>query len=116
MSSSKTYKIIITEYFKKQLKRLLKKDRSLKENLKNALLTFHKEYETAIGMGVYKMRLKREGKGKSGGYRMYVFIMEIEGILTPICIYPKNEKENLSYAELIWHLEKTKEELQKTFG
>ena len=112
MNSSKTYKVILTEYFKKQLKRLLKKDRSLKENLKDALLTFHKEHETNIGMGVYKMRLKREGKGKSGGYRIYVFIMEIEGILTPICIYPKNEKDNVNYSEMIYHLEQTKQELR----
>lgn len=113
MSSSKTYKIIITEYFKKQLKRLIKKNRSLIKVLKKALVDFQKEQSISIGMGVYKMRLKGQSKGKSGGYRLYVFVMEIEEILTPFCIYSKNEKENLAYAELTWHLEKTKEELEK---
>lgn len=112
MSNSKTYKIIVTRYFKKQLKRLLKKDRSLKEVFRDALLNFDKNHEVAIGMGVYKIRLKRHGKGKSGGYRLYVYIIEIDNILMPVYLYPKNEIENLSYAELTWHLEKIREELQ----
>ena len=62
-------------------------------------------------MGIYKLRLKGQNKGKSGGYRLYIFVMEIEGILTPVCIYPKNEKGNLEFAELSWHLDKIKEEL-----
>ena len=111
MSSSKTYKVIITEYFKKQLKRLIKKNRSLVEVLKKSLTNFHKERTISIGMGVYKMRLKGQSKGKSGGYRLYIFVMEIEGILTPVCIYPKNEKGNLTYGELAVHLEKIKQEL-----
>lgn len=113
MSSSPTYKIVITDYFKKQLKRLIKKNRSLVEVFKKSLLTFQKENTVSIGMGVYKMRLKGQNKGKSGGYRLYVFLMEVDGILTPIYMYPKNEKENLNYEELTWHLEKTKQELQK---
>lgn len=111
MNSFPTYKIIVTEYFKKQLKRLVKKNRSLISTLKNALLNFQKQQTISIGMGVYKLRLKSQTKGKSGGYRLYVFAMEIEGILTPVCIFQKSEKENVSYRELTWHLEKIKEEL-----
>lgn len=107
------YKIVITDHFKKQLKRLAKKNRSLKENVKESLSSFSKESGISIGMGVYKFRLKGQSTGKSGGYRVYIFIMEIEGILTPICIYPKNEKENLTYNELAMHLEQTKEELTR---
>lgn len=77
------------------------------------LNAFKKETAISIGSGVYKIRLKGQGKGKSGGYRLYIFIMEIEGILTPICIYSKNEKENLTYNELSWHLEKIEGELKK---
>lgn len=111
MNSFPIYKIVITEYFKKQLKRFLKKNRALLDVLKSSLSNFDKQQATSIGMGVYKIRLKGQGKGKSGGYRLYVFVMEIERILTPICIYFKSEKENLAYDELTWHLEKTKEEL-----
>lgn len=113
MNNSPAYKIIVTEYFKKQLKRLLKKNRSLLNEFKNAILNFNKQQSISIGMGVYKLRLKGQSKGKSGGYRLYVFVLEIYGILTPICIYPKNEKENVSYGELTFHLKMTKEELKK---
>lgn len=112
MNSFPTYKIIVTEYFKKQLKRLLKKNRSLKQVFIEALHAFKKETAISIGNGVYKIRLKGQKKGKSGGYRLYIFVMETEGILTPICIYSKNEKENLTYNELSYHLEKTNEELK----
>jgi hypothetical protein len=107
------YSIIITDHFKKQLKRLVKKDNSLKENLKNELRGFDKQTAISIGSGVYKIRIAAHNKGKSGGYRSYLFTMEVEGILAPICIYSKNEKENLSYDELTWHLNRTKEELTK---
>jgi hypothetical protein len=107
------YKIVITDYFKKQLKRLVKKDTGLKDNLKKELLGFHKRSAISIGSGVYKIRIAGQGKGKSGGYRSYVFILEVAGILAPVCIYSKNIKENLNYEELTWHLTKTKEEISK---
>ena len=107
------YKIVITDYFKKQLKRLIKKDRRLKDQLKSELLGFDKQKSISIGSGVYKIRIARNGKGKSGGYRAYLFVMEIEGMLAPICIYAKNEKSNLGYVELKGHLDKSKAELAK---
>jgi len=107
------YKIVITAHFKKELKRLIRKNLSLKKELIKTLETFHKRTAVPIGMGLFKIRLKTQGKGKSGGYRVYIFIMEVEGILTPIFIYPKNEKESLTKDEIIYHLTKTKEELQK---
>ena|SRR3989338_2132845 len=111
MSSSPAYKVIVTEYFKKQLKRLLKKHRGLLDVFKNVIEGFNKQNATSLGMGVYKVRLQGQGKGKSGGYRLYVFVMEIEGILTPIYIYSKNEKENLTHKELAIHLERTRRDL-----
>lgn len=90
----------------------MKKDRSLKENLKEVLLNFEKPNSIMIGSGVYKIRVARHGRGKSGSYRAYLFVMEIERILAPLCIYAKNEKENLTYEELTHHLGKTKDELR----
>lgn len=105
------YKIVITDYFKKQLKKLVKKDVRLKQNLKDELVTFNKQKAISIGSGIYKVRVARQNQGKSGGYRAYLFVIETEGILTPICIYPKNQKENLTFEELTLHLKKTEEEL-----
>ncbi|MFH1284748.1 MAG: type II toxin-antitoxin system RelE/ParE family toxin [Candidatus Peregrinibacteria bacterium] len=112
MISLRMYKIVITEHFKKQLKRLVKKNDSLKEQLKITLLNFDKRIAISIGMGIFKLRLKSITKGKSGGYRLYIFLLEFEKILTPICIYSKNKKENLTSAELAKHLEETKIELE----
>ncbi|MBD3360181.1 hypothetical protein GF366_00090 [Candidatus Peregrinibacteria bacterium] len=112
MISLQMYKIAITEHFKKQLKRLVKKNRDLKEQVKKILLSFEKQKSIPIGMGIFKLRLKSTTKGKSSGYRLYIFILEIEKILTPICIYSKNEKENLTKSELTDHLGQTKSELE----
>lgn len=105
------YKIVITNYFKKQLKKLAKKDLQLKQNVKQELTGFSKQKAISIGSGVYKIRIAARGKGKSGGYRAYLFVMEIEGVLSPISIYAKNQKENLTFEEMTWHLRKMKEEL-----
>ena len=113
MTNLPMYKIVITDYFKKQLKKLAKKDIGLKENLKKELLGFSTEKAISIGSGVYKIRIAGHGKGKSGGYRAYLFAIEVHSILAPICIYSKREQENLSLLELTRHLKKTKGELAR---
>ena len=113
MTSLPMYKIIITDYFKKQLKKLVKKDAELKEKLREELVCFRKEKAIPIGLGIYKIRIAGHGKGKSGGYRAYFLTIQIQGILAPLCIYAKNQKENLTFEELTWHMKKTKEELIK---
>lgn len=105
------YEVLVSNYFAKQIKRLAKKNRKLKEALKIALFNFNKDQAISIGQGVYKLRLAYQGRGKSGGYRVYVYIVEIDKILTPIAIYAKSEKENLSLNEMSKHLEKVKSEL-----
>lgn len=105
------YEVLVSNYFAKQIKRLAKKNNQLKDNLKSALLNFNKNQAISIGHGVYKLRVSAENKGKSGGYRVYIYVVEINKILTPIAIYPKNEKENLSFNEMSRHLELVKIEL-----
>ncbi|OGJ51055.1 hypothetical protein A2229_01325 [Candidatus Peregrinibacteria bacterium RIFOXYA2_FULL_33_7] len=109
------YKIVITDYFKKQLKPLVKKNRGLKEDFKEVLLNFNKIQAVSLGMGIFKIRISGNAKGKSGGYRLCIFILGIEEILTPVCIYAKNDKENITFKEIRKHLEKIKIELYKIF-
>ncbi|OGJ42497.1 hypothetical protein A3B60_01250 [Candidatus Peregrinibacteria bacterium RIFCSPLOWO2_01_FULL_39_12] len=106
------YKIVITSFFKKQLKRLVRKNQILKVSLKGALANFNRTLAVSVGHGVYKIRLRGECRGKSGGYRLYVFVIEVEKILVPIAIYAKNERENITLNELNDHLEITKNEIQ----
>lgn len=105
------YEVLVSNYFAKQIKRLAKKNHQLKENLRTALFSFNKDQSISIGHGVYKFRVSAENKGKSGGYRVYVYVVEINKILTPIAIYSKNEKENLSFNEMSEHLAMVKTEL-----
>lgn len=55
----------------------------------------------SLGGGLYKVRIAREGGGKSGGYRtVYVF----GGTQVPIflvTVFAKNEKSNLSRLEQV---------------
>lgn len=104
------YEVIVSNYFARQVKRLAKKNQNLKETLRDALYSFDKKQSISIGQGVYKIRLASKSKGKSGGYRMYVYIIEINKILTPIAIYAKNEMENLSLNEMCTHLKNVKNE------
>ena len=105
------YEVIVSNYFAKQVKQLSKKNQNLKETLKDTLYYFDKKMAISIGQGVYKIRIASNQKGKSGGYRLFVYVLEINKILTPIAIYAKNEKENLSLKEMCTHLEKVKNEL-----
>ncbi len=106
------YRIIFTDHFKRQLKHLLKKDSTLKLRLLEALDNFRKDNTISIGRNVFKLRLTGISKGKSGGYRLYLFILEKNGILTPLSIYSKNEKENLPLEELSKHLNQVRLELE----
>lgn len=101
----------LTKYFKKQLKKYLQKDRSLVANLKDALEAFNKNFAISIGKGVYKIRIRAQNKGKSGGYRVYLLLLEVKGFIVPLCIYSKSDKENLTSSELKDHLEGVLSEL-----
>lgn len=66
----------------------------------------------SLGSGLRKVRIPRDGGGKSGGYRtVYVF----GGTHMPIfliTVFAKNEKENLSKAELSAAIEISKSVLE----
>lgn len=106
-----TFDVLITDHFKKQIKHLKKKDRDIKKHLIRELNQFTKKKAVHIGKGIYKLRLGKADKGKSGGYRLYILVIEIDGILVPICIHSKNKTENLSMLDLTLHLENVKAEL-----
>jgi len=59
----------------------------------------HPEAGTSLGGGLRKVRIPREGGGKSGGFRtMYVFGGSHMPIFL-ITVFAKNEKANLSAKE-----------------
>ena len=54
----------------------------------------------SIGAGTWKLRLAREGGGKSGGFRVIYFYRMDENIpIFLLKVFAKGDKENLSKAE-----------------
>jgi hypothetical protein len=114
----------ITKGFKSQAKPLLKKFKSLS----NDLLGLQKELELnpklgiSLGNDIYKIRLKITSKGKSGGARVIsllqtnIILEEIrtnqEITVNLISIYDKSEISNLSEKELKELIKVFKKELE----
>jgi mRNA-degrading endonuclease RelE of RelBE toxin-antitoxin system len=100
-----TYKIELTENFKKEAKKLIKKYASLrleilemgKELEKNPTL------ETPLGNNVYKIRfaIASKNKGKSGGARIISFVKIIDETVYLLSIYSKGEKDSITDKEII---------------
>jgi hypothetical protein len=99
-----SYSILPTHKFESEIKRLLKKFPSLKEEYAQLIkeIIENPELGTALGNNCYKIRvaIKSKGKGKSGGARAITyFYLDMETVYL-LTIYDKSEKENLTPSEL----------------
>jgi len=115
-------RILISEEFRRNAKKLLKKYRSLKGELSQLIEDLEKDPHmgTEIGENIYKIRLavKSKGKGKSGGMRIITYVdVEVKKNKEKIAvilltIYDKSEFENVSdqYLKSIIESTKTEEE------
>lgn len=103
-----SFKIILTEDFKREFKRLHKKDTSLPEDIANlgVILSNAPMTGTAIGQNCYKVRLpiRSKGKGKSGGVRVITYVKIIDEVIYLLSIYDKNEQSSISEKEIIARL------------
>lgn len=105
-----SYKIELSEHFKKEAKRLTKKYPSLKKELTELFneLEDNPRSGTPLGNNVYKIRLAitSKGKGRSGGARVisYVQINDVSVLL--LSIYNKGEKDTVSDKEIQALIEK----------
>ncbi len=99
-----SYKLLTTEKFDRQLKRLAKKHASIKKDLTELFTSLGNEPQqgTPLGMGCYKIRLaiKSKNKGKSGGGRVITFVQVEDETVFLLAIYDKAEKESLADGEL----------------
>lgn len=99
-----SYKIIITDLFKKEARRLVRKYPSLKTELQilseqliiNPFLGIH------LGNSVYKIRIsiRSKGKGKRGGARIISKLRIVKNKIYLIYIYSKGERNDISEQEL----------------
>ncbi len=89
--------------FDKDVKRLSKKYRHLKEDLIAFMASFENEHTHAIAIrkNIFKARIKNsdKSKGKSGGYRTYYYTITDESV-TFLIIYDKSVMESIDEAVL----------------
>ncbi|MBQ8761381.1 MAG: addiction module toxin RelE [Bacteroidales bacterium] len=101
------YKILPSDIFLKEAKRLNKKYHSFKNDLETlqAELLENPESGTDLGNGLRKVRMaiKSKGRGKSHGARVitYTIITSVnEGEINLLTIYDKAERETISRQEI----------------
>jgi mRNA-degrading endonuclease RelE of RelBE toxin-antitoxin system len=101
------YQSLFLPHFLRQLKPLLKKYPSVKEDIKRTLADFDTKLYPHLGRNVYKVRLGVTGlaRGKSKSLRLIVLVVEHHSLLAPVTIYFKGDKTNISFKELSDHLE-----------
>ena len=99
-----SYSIIPTNGFEKQLKRLVKKFPSIKNEYAELIFQILQNPETGIFLGnnCYKIRLaiSSKGKGKSGGARVITYLYIATEKIYLLTIYDKGEKADLKPNEL----------------
>ncbi len=103
---------LLSKTFSSQLSKLEKKFRSIKKDVFIALTNFNLEHAIHITKGIFKIRINSSdiNKGKSGTFRVYIYIKTSKGVIMPLCIYLKSECESISMNEVISLLNKAKEE------
>lgn len=106
-------RVFFTKHFKKQIKRLSKKFPNVQEDLLETIESIEIDKEVKIKKSIYKIRIKSSdmNKGKSGGFRSYIYLHRAVNGLIPLCIYFKSESESISNDELQSHIEMTNMEI-----
>ncbi|MCP5046313.1 MAG: type II toxin-antitoxin system RelE/ParE family toxin [bacterium] len=99
-----SYRIVPTPEFIKLTKRLSKKYPLLAKDLTRLqkILTENPKSGTQLGNHCYKIRLQNTSiqKGKSGGFRVIIFLIDPDKVVRLLSIYSKSEKSSISDAEI----------------
>ena len=98
------YRIVKTDFFAKQVKKLSKRYRNIETDIDNFLeqITAIDDLGIALGNNLFKARLKNTSaqRGKRGGYRLITHVNYPQKQIAFIYIYSKSDLENVSEQEL----------------
>lgn len=99
------FSIEVSSKFRKQLKRLVKKFPSLKDEYKKLIESLEKNptQGASIGNDCFKIRLAiaSKGKGKSGGARIISHVQIIDKTVYLLSIYDKSEQDTITDKEIL---------------
>jgi hypothetical protein len=99
-----SFNIIVTSAFKRHVKNLSKKYKSLKNDLSVLVevLEINPQSGIPIGKDCYKIRfaITSKGQGKSGGARVITCVKIINNEVYMLALYDKSEKETITDKEL----------------
>lgn len=109
-----SYKVVLTNSFKRSIKRLKKRYRHVKDDVRLAIkaLLVTPELGILITFEARKLRVRNSDlkKGKSGGYRLLYFVSEEpEPTIYLLLLYAKSDKDNVTQQELQELLEEIEE-------
>ena len=98
------YRVFTIPQFEKDVKRLSKKFKNIKRDLR-VLINMLKENPkegTHLGNGVYKIRLANSSIpiGKSGGFRVITYLIDEEKKVYLLSIYSKTQQDTISDNDL----------------
>lgn len=98
-------KIISLESFKKDVKKLYKKNKKLPQDLRtlNEILLENPKTGIELSAKLFKIRLENSSSnsGKSGGFRVIYYYLDDEENIYLLKIYSKTEIENIKEEVLI---------------
>jgi mRNA-degrading endonuclease RelE of RelBE toxin-antitoxin system len=99
-----SYKIVPSDTFEREVKRLSKKFKNIKIDLKYLLETLQDNpfSGTSLGKRIFKIRVPNSSipTGKSGGFRVITLIRIEKEKIFLLTIYSKTEKDDISDIEL----------------
>jgi mRNA-degrading endonuclease RelE of RelBE toxin-antitoxin system len=100
-----SYKVELTANFQKEFRPLVKKYRSLKDDLAGLIteLEENPEIGTPLGHNCYKIRLgiKSKGRGKSTGGRVITRVFVAGRVVFLLSIYDKSDRSTVTDAQLL---------------
>ena len=98
-----SYEVRVVNEFKKDVKKLFKKYRSIKTDILDLIEKLEEDYNIGIDLGsnLYKIRVKNSDiGGKSGGYRVIYYTRLPNNRIYLLTIFSKTQKENIDIGKL----------------
>ncbi|NKQ41787.1 MAG: type II toxin-antitoxin system RelE/ParE family toxin [Sulfurovum sp.] len=103
------YEVIALEEFQRDVKKLHKKYRHIKDDILELVEKLEIAFDIGIHLGnnLYKIRVKNSDTGgNSGGYRVVYYTKTSQDKVYLITMYSKTQKENIDMSKLKPLLEK----------